>query len=357
MLFAGALRDNGLARTPPMGWSSRSFGDSIDDPTMRAIADAMNANGLRQAGFSYLTVDDFWQGPRNGQGDPQPNSRFPDMRALSGYVHSRGLFFGLCYAPANSEHEDQDARTFASWSIDLLHYEAGAPDAYRRMAEDLYRTGRPIVYSIGKTSQCAETGANICQSDAEQDDFVRPGHWLNLGPVFSGPGLTPGKAARAALSPDKVTTVPSLVVEPAAASQAASISDLRFRLSHWVMLAAPLFLEGDPRQYSKPILALLTNREVIGIDQDADGTPGFRMSENNGLEIWSRELVDGKALAWFNRRNTRARFTMTWADFGVNAKTVVRDVWQNRVLDTRRPDFDVDIDKHDVLLLRVYTAQ
>ena len=81
------------------------------------------------------------------------------------------------------------------------------------------------------------------------------------------------------------------------------------------------------------------------------------MSENNGLEIWSRQLVDGKALAWFNRRNTRARFTMTWADFGIDGKMVVRDVWRNRVLDTRKPEFDVDIDKHDVLLLRVYTAQ
>jgi len=326
MLFAGALRDNGLARTPPMGWSSRSFGDSIDDPTVRAIADAMNANGLRQAGFSYLDIDGSWEGPRNGQGDPQPNSRFPDIRDLARYVHLRGLFFGISYAPANYEHEDQDARTFASWSIDLLHYEAGGPGAYRRMADDLYRTGRPIVYSIGKTDQCAGTGANICQSDAEQADFVRPGHWLNLGPVLSGAGSQPA-------------------------------SDLQFRMTKYSLLAAPLLVEGDPRTYSKPALAALTNREVIAIDQDPNGEPGFRMSDTNGLEIWSRQLVDGKAVVWFNHRNTRARFTMTWADFSVNAKTVVRDVWHNRVLDTRKPEFDVDIDKHDVLLLRVYTAQ
>jgi alpha-galactosidase len=355
MLFAGALRDNGLARTPPMGWSSRSFGDSIDDPTMRAIADAMNANGLRQAGFSYLNIDDFWQGTRNGQGDPQPNSRFPDMRDLARYVHSRGLFLGLSYAPANYEHEDQDARTFASWGIDLLHYEAAAPGAYRRMAEDLYRTGRPIVYSIGKTDRCAETGANICQSDAEQTDFVRPGHWLNLGPVLSGAALTRGEAALINLSPDKVADGPSPVVKAAAGSQPAS--DLHFRLTKYSLLAAPLLVEGDPRTYSKLTLAALTNRELIAIDQDANGEPGFRMSDTNGLEIWSRRLLDGKAVAWFNHRNTRARFTMTWADFGVDAKTVVRDVWGNRALDTHKPEFDVDIDKHDVLLLRVYTAQ
>jgi alpha-galactosidase len=354
-ILAGAVRYNGLARTPPMGWSSRGFGESFDDPAVRAIADAVNANGLRQAGYSYINIDDGWQGQRNGQGDIQPNQRFPDMRALASYVHSRGLFIGIFSSPGVKSclgyegsygHEEQDARVFAAWNMDFLEYswcvgdrlhdtEASLRAAYLKMGQELFRAGRPIVYSLGESGKyevwkwAAQTGANLWRTAGAAEnlaEFAGPGHWNNPGPLAIGSGPP---------------------AEPA----------LRMQMSMWAMLAAPLFVEGDPRSFSKSVLAVLTNREVIGVDQDPAGAPGFRMSAHNGLEVWTRHLADGgKAVGWFNRRDTRVRFTMTWSDFGVDSKSVVRDVWQHRVMDTSKPEFLVDVDKHDAMMVRVYTA-
>lgn len=355
---AGALRDNGLARTPPMGWSSRSFGESIDDPSVRAIADAVNANGMRQAGYSYINIDDSWQGGRNGQGDIQPNPRFPDMRALASYVHSRGLFIGIFSSPGAKTclgyegsygHEEQDARVFAAWNMDFLEYswcagdkihdsEASLRAAYAKMGEELHKAGRPIVYSLGESGRyevwkwAAQTGANLWRSGGDVgslEEFARPGHWNNPGPLAPPPG-----------------------------GGAHDDTALRMRMSMWAMLAAPLLVEGDPRSWSKGVLAILTNREIIRVDQDAAGTPGFRMSAHNGLEIWTRHLADGgKAVGWFNHRDSRVRFTMTWSDFGVDSKSVVRDLWQHRVMDTSKAEFLVDVDKHDVMMVRVYSSQ
>jgi alpha-galactosidase len=348
-----------------MGWSSRSFGESIDDSSVRAIADAVNANGMRQAGYSYINIDDAWQGQRSGQGDIQPNQRFPDMRALARYVHARGLFIGIFSSPGAKTclgyegsfgHEEQDARVFAAWSMDFLEYswcagdklhdtEAGLRAAYVKMGQELSRAGRPIVYSLGESGKCevwkwaAQTGANLWRTGGDTGnlaEFARPGHWNNPGPLLPGGppgGGTPGRSA-------------------------ASDAALRMQMSMWAMLAAPLFVEGDPRSFSKSVLATLTNREVIGVDQDPAGTPGFRMSARNGLEIWTRHLADGgKAVGWFNGRDTRVRFTMTWSDFGVDSKSVVRDLWQHRIMDTGKPEFLVDVDEHDVMMVRVYASQ
>ena len=333
-----------------MGWNSRTFGESIDDPSVRAIADAVNANGMRQAGYSYITIDDAWQGERWGQGDIRPNVRFPDMRDLAAYVHSRGLFIGISSSPGSKTclgyegsygHEEQDARTFAAWNMDFLQYsvcsgdqfhqnEAALREAYLKMGENLRHTERPIVYSLGESGKsevwkwAAQTGANLWRTSgdtASLAEFAGPGHWNNPGPL-----------------------------NPAAGDAA-----LRSQISMWAILAAPLFVEGDPRVYSKGTLIALTNSEVIRVDQDPRGSTGFRMSARNGLEIWARHLADGgKVVGWFNGRDTRVRLTMTWADFGVDAKTTVRDIWQHKVVDTSRPEFQVDIDRHDVMMLRVY---
>jgi len=361
-LLAAAVRDNGLARTPPMGWISHSFGESIDDATVRAIADTIDANGMRQAGYAYIVIGDAWQGARNGEGDPHPNERFPDMRALASYVHSRGLFIGISSSPGTKTclgyegsygHEEQDARVFAEWKIDFLEYswcdgdklddnEAGLRAAYLRMGEDLRRTGRPIVYSLGDSGKyevskwAAETGANLWRTPGDpqtQTEFAGPGHWNNPGTLT----IAEPQSRRHRVKDD-----------PA----------LRAQMTMWAMLAAPLFVEGDPRSYSATGLAALTNREVIAVDQDAAGTPGFRRSANNGLEVWTRYLADGgKAVAWLNRRDSRVRFEMNWSDFGVDSKSVVRDLWQHRVMDTNKPEVLIDVDKHDVMMVRIYTSQ
>lgn len=361
-LLAAAVRDNGLARTPPMGWNSHSFGERIDDATVRAVADSIDANGMREAGYSYLVIDDAWQGPRDGQGDPRPNERFPDMRALASYVHSRGLFIGISSSPGTKTclgyegsygHEEQDARVFAEWKIDFLEYSWCAGDklyadetslhaAYLRLGEDLHRTGRPIVYSLGDSGKyevskwAAETGANLWRTSGDpqaQTEFAGPGHWNNPGPLI----IAQPHSGRHRTKDD-----------PA----------LRAQMTMWAMVAAPLFVEGDPRSYSATTFDALTNREVIAVDQDPAGTPGFRRSANNGLEVWTRFLADGgKAIAWINHRESRVKFEMNWSDFGVDSKSVVRDLWQHRVLDTGKPEVLIDVDKHDVMMVRVYTSQ
>jgi len=211
------------------------------------------------------------------------------------------------------------------------------------MGEELHKAGRPIVYSLGDSGPyeawkwAAQTGANLWRIPADAagslTEFTARGHWNNPGPLEIG-----GRPRDRHSSKE----------DPA----------LRTQMSMWAMLAAPLFVEGDPRSWSKEVLAALTNHEIIGVDQDPNGTPGFRMSANDGVEVWMRHLADGgKAIAWFNHRDARVRFTMSWSDFGVDSKTVVRDLWLHRVMDTHKIEFPVDIDKHDVMMVRVYTSQ
>jgi alpha-galactosidase len=159
--------DNGLARTPPMGWNSwNHFHGQVDDKTIRETADAMVANGMKAAGYLYVNIDDTWEGTRDAQGNIQTNSKFPDMKALADYVHSKGLEIGIYSSPGAKTcagfegsygHEEQDARTYAAWGIDYLKYDwcsaskiyqdADMQAVYQKMGHALRATGRPIVYT------------------------------------------------------------------------------------------------------------------------------------------------------------------------------------------------------------------
>src|SRR2546426_2227628 len=162
------VRDNGLARTPPMGWNSwNKFASRVDDATVRTIADAMASNGMKAAGYLYINIDDTWEGERDARGNIQTNKKFPDMKALADYVHSKGLKIGIYSSPGPNTcagyegsygHEEQDARTYAAWGIDYLKYDwCGARNIYRddemqavyqKMGDALLRCGRPILYSL-----------------------------------------------------------------------------------------------------------------------------------------------------------------------------------------------------------------
>src|SRR4051812_3437298 len=162
------VADNGLARTPPMGWNSwNKFAGRIDDATVRSIADAMAANGMKAAGYTYINIDDTWEAGRDAQGNILTNRKFPNMKALADYVHSKGLKLGIYSSPGPNTcagyegsygHEVQDAKTYAAWGIDYLKYDwCGArtmytddemPALYQIMGDALLATGRPIVYSL-----------------------------------------------------------------------------------------------------------------------------------------------------------------------------------------------------------------
>jgi alpha-galactosidase len=165
----GTLAPDGLARTPPMGWSSwNKFAENVDDQTVRAMADALVATGLRDAGYVYVNIDDGWQGTRGPDGTLRPNAKFPNMKALADYIHARGLKLGIYSAPGPKTcagytgsygHVQQDAKTFAAWGVDYLKYDLCSGEwfyddadkvrrAYYEMGAALRATRRPIVYSL-----------------------------------------------------------------------------------------------------------------------------------------------------------------------------------------------------------------
>src|SRR5215475_4576617 len=214
------VRDNGLARTPPMGWNSwNKFASRIDDATVRSIADAMAANGMRDAGYVYVNIDDTWEGERDAHGNIQPNRKFPDMKALADYVHSKGLKLGIYSSPGPNTcegyagsygHEVQDARTYAAWGIDYLKYDwcsaftlykdSEMQAVYQKMGDALLATGRPIVFSLCQYGLMdvwqwgPAVGGNLWRTGGDIWDiwdsvsrigfgqnqlvpFARPGHW------------------------------------------------------------------------------------------------------------------------------------------------------------------------------------
>ena len=214
------VQDNGLARTPPMGWNSwNKFASRVDDATVRSIADAMATNGMKQAGYIYINIDDTWEGSRDAQGNIQTNKKFPDMKGLADYVHGKGLKLGIYSSPGPNTcagyegsygHEEQDARTYAAWGIDYLKYDwCGArtlytdeemPALYQIMGDALLKTKRPIVYSLCQYGRLdvwkwgADVGGNLWRTtgdirDAwdsmsrigfnqnELADWAKPGHW------------------------------------------------------------------------------------------------------------------------------------------------------------------------------------
>src|SRR5215831_3181936 len=323
--------DNGLARTPPMGWNSwNKFAGRVDDATVRSIADAMASNGMKDAGYQYINIDDTWEASRDAQGNIQTNKKFPNMKALADYVHGKGLKLGIYSSPGPNTcagyegtygHEDQDARTYAAWGIDYLKYDwCGArilytdeemPAIYQKMGDALQATGRPIVYSLCQYGRHdvwkwgADVGGNLWRTTGDiRDtwdsmsgigfrqnvlaDYAKPGHWNDPDMLEIGNG---------------------------------GMSDTEYRthMSLWAMLAAPLLAGNDLRSMTPATLAILTNREVVTVDQDREGKQGKRVWKSGEQEVWTRPLSGGAlAVAFFNRSAEAAKISVGWADIGVS---------------------------------------
>jgi len=359
-----ALPANGLARTPPMGFSTwNHFATEIDDRTIRGIADALVATGLRDAGYVHVNIDDGWQGARDAQGVLQPNEKFPDMKALADYLHERGLKLGIYTSPGPKScagfagsygHEEQDARTFAAWGVDYVKYDwcsAGLiydddemPAVYQKMAEAIRATGRPMVYSICQYGRAdvwewgADAGGNLWRTTGDiadrwdivsaigfaQDEiasYSRPGHWNDPDMLEVGNG---GMTA----------------------------AEYRTHMSLWAMLAAPLIAGHDVRRSSPETIEILTNREVIAIDQDPLGRAGRRVVQRGPLEVWTRPLEGGRtAVALFNRGETPARVEASFAELGGLPRGSARDVWSGRSLGVLEDRVAADVEPHGVVLL------
>jgi len=359
------LPDNGLARTPPMGWNSwNHFAESVDDRIVRETADAMVSSGMAAAGYVYVNIDDTWEGGRDAGGNIVPNRKFPDMKALAGYVHARGLKLGIYSSPGpvtcggyegSHGHEEQDARTFAGWGVDYLKYdwcsagrvypETQLQPVYQKMGEALGRCGRPIVYSLCEYGSGdvwrwgPAVGGNLWRTTGDIQD-----NWKSM----SGIGFNQGRLAPYA-SPGHWNDPDMLEVGNGGMSPA----EYRTHFSLWCMLAAPLMAGNDLRTMSADTREILTNREVISVDQDILGKQGARLFAKDGVEVWSKPVDGGgQAVGLFNRNAVETSASFSWTQVGRSSRPAsVRDLWRHRDVAFGDDGFSAAVPAHGVVLL------
>jgi len=369
-----AAQKQTLAAMPPMGWNSwNHFHRKVDDAIVRAQADAMVSSGMRQAGYIYVNIDDTWEGQRDEQGNILANSKFPDMKALANYVHGKGLKLGIYSSPGPKTcagyegsygHEGQDAATFAKWGIDYLKYDlcglrdlmktAGSAeaehqmmvDAYTKMHNALLKTGRPIVYSLCQYGDDAvwrwgaSVGGNLWRTTGDISDKYAS---------MAGIGFSQAGLARYA-GPGRWNDPDMLEV----GNGGMNADEYRTHMSLWALLAAPLLAGNDLTTMTPETVALLTNREVIAIDQDSAGVQGDRVSVEGPLEIWARPLDDGsKAVGLFNRHPQPMEMQVDFGQLGTEGPVRVRDVWAGKDMGMIRGTYRARVPGHGVILLRV----
>ena len=359
--------DNGLAKTPPLGWNSwNKFRGEVQDSVVRQIADAMVASGMKVAGYQYVNIDDTWESNRDANGNIVPNKKFPDMKALADYVHSKGLKLGIYSSPGPNTcagyegsygHEEQDARTYAAWGIDYLKYDwCGARNVYtdqemqpiyQKMGDALQASGRPIVYSLCQYGRAEvwkwgpDVGGNLWRTTGDirdswdsmsrigfaQNDlaeWARPGHWNDPDMLEVGNG---------GMKHDEYIT----------------------HMSLWVLLAAPLLAGNDLSKMTSETLNILTNREVVAVDQDAKGMQGRRIAQEGPLEVWAKPLADGSsAVGLFNRSESTSPITVNFKDLGLHAAATVRDLWQQKDLGSFANSYTQDVPRHGAALIRIH---
>ncbi len=364
---SGFALENGLARTPPMGWNSWNiFGGDINETKIKEIADAIVSSGMRDAGYVYVNLDDMWMNPAgrdaNGNLTPDP-AKFPaGIKALADYMHARGLKLGLygdrgtatcCNVPQSGSqgHETQDANTFASWGVDYLKYDScnaslDLQTQYTTMSRALLASGRQICFSI-----CAwyfagawmidegnlwRTTSDITDSfgsftgiiDTNEKLYANagPGHWNDPDMLEVGNGHC-------------------------------TFEEYKAHFSIWCMMAAPLIAGNDVRTMTEETRSILTNAELIAIDQDAAGIQGRIVNDQGDLEVWCKPLGSAtgtdKAVALFNRSGSTATITANWADIGLSGSASVRDLWAHSDLGTFSGSYSASVPSHGVKVLRI----
>ena len=377
----------GLAATPPMGWNSwNHFAGKVTDADVRAAADALVSTGMKDAGYVYVNIDDTWQGKRDSKGVLHPNQRFPDMKALADYVHSKGLKVGIYSSPGpytcahyegSYKHEREDARMYASWGLDYLKYDmcgfgnlmekkygkanahnqaqraAMEQAAYAKMHDELaaatQATGRPIVYSLCQYgwddvwTWGPSVGANLWRTTGDINDtydrmaqigfsqaglakYAGPGHWNDPDMLEVGNG---------GMTDDEYHT----------------------HMTLWAILAAPLLAGNDLSKMTPETLAILTNKQVVAIDQDPLGAQGDRVSAVGWSEIWAKPLSGGgKAVALFNRAPEAKTLTLKLDQVGLTQPTL-HDVWADKDVTATDGAYTTTVPAHGAVLLRAGAGQ
>jgi alpha-galactosidase len=369
-----SAQGNDLAARPPMGWNSWNyFRNKVDDAAVRAQAEAMVSSGMRDAGYTYINIDDTWEGDRDAKGNIHTNSKFPDMKALADFVHSKGLKLGIYSSPGAKTcakfegslgHELQDAQTYAAWGIDYLKYDlcglrdemrvAATPeaahkvmvDAYIKMRDALRNTGRPIVYSLCQYGDDAvwewgtSVGGNLWRTTGDiSDKYAR---MAEIG--FGQAGLARFAGSGHWNDPDMLEV----------GNGGMTTEEYRTHMSLWAILAAPLLAGNDLSTMTRETVALLTNHDVIAVDQDAMGKQGDRVSAEGPIEVWVRPLADGsKAVGIFNRHPSAMTAHVDFQKLGFTQAIKAKDLWQAKDLGRISTPYAVTLPGHGVLFLRV----
>ena len=394
-----------ICLTPPMGWNSwNCWAGAVDDGKVRTAAKAMVETGLINHGWTYINIDDTWQGLRGGEYNAiRSNAKFSDMKNLSEYVHGLGLKLGIYSTPwitsyalhcgGSSDNKDgtwkkeemgndkfwkhgtcsfdeNDAKQWAQWGIDYLKYDMNPNnvEAVERMRNAFAGCGRDIVYSLSnsapyhlasewkRSANCWRTTGDITDTWASmsgigfsQDrwrEFAGPSHWndpdmLVVGLVGWGPDLHPSR-----LKPDELYT----------------------HISLWSLLSAPLLLGCDLSRLDDFTLNLLTNDEVIEVNQDPLGKQARRLSRNDGKEIWVKNLEDGSfavglfyvasgnitPVDYFNwEGRNKTTISLKGSDLGISGKYKVRDLWRQKDLGVFDDQFEAEVPIHGVMLVRL----
>ena len=367
-----------LARTPPMGWNSWNvWGPAVDQQKVLAAAEWLERSGFAAHGYQYVVIDDAWMGKRGADGVLRPNEKFPDMRGLADAVHARGLKLGIYSSPgprtcegyeASWQHEAQDAATFAAWGVDFLKYDWCSYEEVARdhslpelqkpyfvMRDALARVDRDIVFALCQYGYGdvwkwgAAAGGHLWRSSGDlldqwanlqsvgfrqagREAWTRPGEWndtdmLVVGTLGWGPNLRPTRLTQ---------------------------NEQILHLSLWALQAAPLFIGADLSKLDEFTLALLTNDEVIDVDQDPLGQAARRVWSDARREVWARPLDDGTyAVGLFNRGLAPAEVSVDWKSLGTSGRQPVRDLWQRTDRGVFADRFSATVPRHGAVLLKV----
>ena len=360
-----AKKAEGLALTPPMGWNSWNHYhcEGINEDIIKKQADAMVTSGMKDAGYEYIIIDDCWHGQRDDNGKiTADKNKFPSgMKALADYIHAKGLKFGIysdagtktCAGrPGSRGYEFIDAKTYAEWGVDYLKYDwcyhgkQLAEPSYTTMSEALALTGRPILFSLCEWGQsmpwtwaaevghmwrttgdiincfdCVNNGWGfgvlaILDQQREIRKFVQPGQWNDMDMLEVGNGVL-------------------------------TYEENKTHFSMWSMLASPLISGNDLSNMSPETIEILTNKEIIALNQDELGIAAIPWRNYGDLEVWFKPLKNGDyALAFMNR--SKAPYSLNWSFKGLNVFDVddregwksytfdhdyiVRDLWQHKVI-------------------------
>jgi alpha-galactosidase len=384
--IAVAQKFQGLALTPPMGWNSwNTFACNVDEVLIREAADAIVASGMKDAGYHYVVIDDCWHGKRDSLGFIHPDpQRFPSgMKALADYVHSKGLKFGIysCAGdqtcgghPGSRGHEYQDAIVYAQWGVDFLKYDWCNTDglnsvgAYTTMSKALRAAGRPVVFSLcewGDTKpwEWGKDVGHLWRTTGDITDCfdceVNHGAWSSWGFLKT---IEMRKGIRTAAGPDHWNDPDMMEV-----GKGMSQNEDRAHFSLWAIVAAPLMAGNDVRNMKKETIEILTNKEVIAVDQDSLGVQGLKFkNDEQGLEVWAKPLQVGDwAVCFLNRSEQKRKIELDWSKIvigdDISKKTLntneavftVRDLWGKKNISDTKKKLIAEIASHDVLMVRL----